>query len=74
LRQVVLVDDHFEEAESIGMRRESGECVVEFAEGAGLRGDGFDRLTERPEVADVRTSIVYEHLTNKHISPAHGIG
>ena len=22
----------------------------------------IDRLTERPEVADVRTSIVYEHL------------
>jgi DNA-binding Lrp family transcriptional regulator len=25
----------------------------------------IDRLTERPEVADVRTSIVYEHLTNR---------
>ncbi|WP_370945674.1 Lrp/AsnC family transcriptional regulator [Amycolatopsis sp. cg5] len=24
----------------------------------------IDRLTERPEVADVRTSVVYEHLTN----------
>jgi len=22
----------------------------------------IDRLTERPEVADVRTSVVYEHL------------
>ncbi|WP_093631622.1 Lrp/AsnC family transcriptional regulator [Streptomyces sp. 3213.3] len=32
----------------------------------------IDRLTERPEVADVRTSIVYEHLTNNGISPAHG--
>ncbi|MEU1480693.1 Lrp/AsnC family transcriptional regulator [Streptomyces sp. NPDC005760] len=34
----------------------------------------IDRLTERPEVADVRTSIVYEHLTNHRIRPAHGTG
>lgn len=25
----------------------------------------IDRLTERPEVADVRTSIVYEHIANR---------
>jgi DNA-binding Lrp family transcriptional regulator len=30
----------------------------------------FDRLTERPEVADVRTSIVYEHIRNNRIRPA----
>ena len=33
----------------------------------------IDRLTERPEVADVRTSIVYEHLRSpglKPVSPA----
>jgi DNA-binding Lrp family transcriptional regulator len=30
----------------------------------------IDRLTERPEVADVRTSIVYEHIRNNRISPA----
>jgi DNA-binding Lrp family transcriptional regulator len=29
----------------------------------------IDRLTERPEVADVRTSIVYEHIRNNRISP-----
>ncbi|KUO03046.1 AsnC family transcriptional regulator [Streptomyces caeruleatus] len=34
----------------------------------------IDRLTERPEVADVRTSIVYEYLTNNRITPAHGTG
>ena len=30
----------------------------------------IDRLTERPEVADVRTSVVYEHLRNDRIAPA----
>ncbi|MGA1835432.1 Lrp/AsnC family transcriptional regulator [Herbiconiux sp. 11R-BC] len=30
----------------------------------------IDRLTERPEVADVRTSVVYEHLRNTRIAPA----
>jgi DNA-binding Lrp family transcriptional regulator len=30
----------------------------------------IDRLTERPEVADVRTSIVYEHIRNHRIRPA----
>ncbi len=29
----------------------------------------IDRLTERPEVADVRTSIVYEHIRNNRIRP-----
>jgi DNA-binding Lrp family transcriptional regulator len=29
----------------------------------------IDRLTERPEVADVRTSIVFEHLRNTRIAP-----
>lgn len=29
----------------------------------------IDRLTERPEVADVRTSIVYEHIRNPRIEP-----
>jgi hypothetical protein len=29
----------------------------------------IDRLTERPEVADVRTSVVYEHLQNRRIRP-----
>ncbi len=30
----------------------------------------IDRLTERPEVADVRTSIVYEHIRPRVITPA----
>jgi DNA-binding Lrp family transcriptional regulator len=30
----------------------------------------IDRLTERPEVADVRTSMVYEHIRNNRIRPA----
>lgn len=30
----------------------------------------IDRLTERPEVADVRTSIVYEHRQSAVISPS----
>ena len=29
----------------------------------------IDRLTERPEVADVRTSVVYEHLHKTQIIP-----
>jgi hypothetical protein len=29
----------------------------------------IDRLTERPEVADVNTSIVYDHLRNFTIQP-----
>ena len=29
----------------------------------------IDRLTERPEIADVRTSVVYEHLHNTRITP-----
>jgi len=29
----------------------------------------IDRLTERPEIADVRTSVVYEHLHNTQITP-----
>lgn len=29
----------------------------------------IDRLTERPELVDVRTSVVYEHLHNRNIAP-----
>jgi DNA-binding Lrp family transcriptional regulator len=29
----------------------------------------IDRLTERAHVADVRTSVVYEHLHNDRIGP-----
>lgn len=30
----------------------------------------IDRLTQRPEVADVRTSVVYHHLRNTSVQPA----
>lgn len=30
----------------------------------------IDRLTQRPEVADVRTSVVYEHVRKTMITPA----
>ena len=30
----------------------------------------IDRLTQRPEVADVRTSVVYQHIRNTRIQPA----
>jgi hypothetical protein len=29
----------------------------------------IDRLTERPEVADVNTSVVYEHLSSHVVEP-----
>jgi DNA-binding Lrp family transcriptional regulator len=29
----------------------------------------IDKLTDRPEIADVRTSIVYEHVRNRAIAP-----
>jgi DNA-binding Lrp family transcriptional regulator len=30
----------------------------------------IDRLTQRPELADVRTSVVYEHIRNQKFAPA----
>jgi len=30
----------------------------------------IDRLTERSEVADVRTSVVYEHIRSPRVEPA----
>lgn len=30
----------------------------------------IDKLTERPEIADVRTSVIYQHLRTKIITPA----
>jgi DNA-binding Lrp family transcriptional regulator len=35
----------------------------------GLYAFVIDRLTERLEVADVRTSVVYEHLVSRPLSP-----
>ncbi|MFI7610407.1 Lrp/AsnC family transcriptional regulator [Nonomuraea terrae] len=42
---------------------------VAVPDNAGLYAFVIDKLTERPEVADVRTSIVYEHLRNDRIAP-----
>lgn len=36
----------------------------------GLYAFVIDRLTERREVADVQTSVVYEHVRSCHIDPA----
>jgi hypothetical protein len=36
---------------------------------AHLGGFVIDKLTERPEVADVRTSVIYEHLRNYVVIP-----
>ncbi len=42
---------------------------VAVADNESLYAFVIDRLTERPEVADVRTSVVYEHLQNRRIRP-----
>jgi DNA-binding Lrp family transcriptional regulator len=34
----------------------------------------IDRLTQRPEVADVRTSVVYEHIRSGRVQPAPTVG
>ncbi|WP_282944417.1 Lrp/AsnC family transcriptional regulator [Cellulomonas endometrii] len=34
----------------------------------------IDRLTERPEIADVRTSVVYEHLRKRRVDPVVSAG
>jgi hypothetical protein len=36
----------------------------------GRRGRGRNSLTEKPEVVDVRTSIVYEHIRPATVLPA----
>ena len=33
----------------------------------------IDKLTERPEIADVRTSVIYEHLRNPAVPPEPGM-
>jgi DNA-binding Lrp family transcriptional regulator len=40
---------------------------VAVADNDGLYAFVIDRLTQRPEVADVRTSVVYEHIRNPHV-------
>lgn len=43
---------------------------VAVADNEGLYAFVIDRLTQRPEVADVRTSVVYQHIRNPRIQPA----
>jgi len=42
---------------------------IAVADTDGLYSFVIDRLTERREVADVRTSVVYEHLRTKVVEP-----
>lgn len=42
---------------------------VAVADNESLYAFVIDRLTERPEVADVRTSVVFEHVLNRAIEP-----
>jgi DNA-binding Lrp family transcriptional regulator len=46
---------------------------VAVADNDALYSFVIDRLTERPEVADVRTSVVYEHVRPRVIEPARPI-
>jgi DNA-binding Lrp family transcriptional regulator len=43
---------------------------VAVADNEGLYAFVIDQLTQRPEIADVRTSVVYEHLRNQRIEPS----
>jgi DNA-binding Lrp family transcriptional regulator len=43
---------------------------VAVADNGELYAFVIDRLTQRPEIADVRTSVVYEHLRNQRIQPS----
>ena len=43
---------------------------VAVADNQDLYAFVIDRLTQRPEVADVRTSVVYEHIRNQRVAPA----
>ncbi len=43
---------------------------IAVADVAGAYSFVIDRLTERREVADVQTTLVYEHIQSRHIEPA----
>lgn len=45
---------------------------VAVADNDSLYAFVIDELTQRPEVADVRTSVVYEHLRNHRVEPLTG--
>ena len=46
---------------------------VAVADNDALYAFVIDRMTERPEIVDVRTSVVYEHLQNERVIPARPI-
>ena len=60
--------------ETIGVFVVSGDedflIHVAVADNQDLYAFVIDRLTQRPEVADVRTSVVYEHIRNQRIEPS----
>ena len=59
--------------ETIGVFVVSGQedfmIHVAVADNQDLYAFVIDRLTQRPEVADVRTSVVYEHIRNQRVDP-----
>ena len=59
--------------ETIGLFVVSGheDFLIHVAVGdnQGLYAFVIDRLTQRPEVADVRTSVVYEHIRGQPVVP-----
>lgn len=42
---------------------------IAVADNEGLYAFVIDELTQRPEVADVRTSVVYEHIRSTYVAP-----
>ena len=42
---------------------------IAVANNEGLYAFVIDELTQRPEVADVRTSVLYEHIRSTHVAP-----
>jgi DNA-binding Lrp family transcriptional regulator len=60
-------------AETIGVFVVSGHedflIHVAVADNQDLYAFVIDQLTQRPEVADVRTSVVYEHIRSQQIAP-----
>ena len=63
--------EHF--VDGLSVRIEGDACKVELScrdrRTDALYAFVIERLTERPEVADVNTSVVYEHLRNFVIQP-----
>ena len=65
----VLVDHRRATARSVTGRKPRASALTDPQQ---LYAFVIDKLTERPEVADVRTSVIYEHLRNHAVVPAAG--